>query len=71
MTPTILDVREPRCETCLWAKDNNLPGWKLCTFPLPPTPRLPYWAFHRDMWTTMPVDVEDDDTDCATWEARP
>jgi len=62
------------CRTCRWAKDNNLPGWKLCTFPLPEKPTLPYWALQNDrydMWEAgLPVDVEDDDTDCATWEAR-
>lgn len=49
-----------------------MPGWKLCTFPLPAKPVVPYWALNQEMWTSsLPVDVEDDDTGCATWEAQP
>jgi hypothetical protein len=36
------------CRTCRWAKDNNTPGWKLCAFPLPVLPALPYWAAWPD-----------------------
>ena len=64
---------EQRCKNCRWAKPNNLIGWKLCTFPLPDIPKLPYWAIqiHHDSWSRLPVDVEDDDTDCPAWEAQP
>jgi hypothetical protein len=64
-------MSEPRCGTCKWAKPSDLIGWKLCTFPLPEKPKLPYWALHNDAWKYETVDVEETDTDCPTYEAMP